>query len=84
MRQIEGAYVVLSVYFLVGSNDWVKSLLEPTLSWKIIFGISVLGSIVFMLHEIYWIHKSISYMIDRRAQNITEIGIEEAESGPGE
>ncbi len=79
MRQIEGASIGLTIYFLAGRNHWIESLLEPALSWMTFFGMFTFGFVLCMLHEFYWIHRSVSYMIEHRAQNIAELGIEEEE-----
>ena len=76
---MEGAFIALTIYFLVGTNHWIEALLEPALSWKTFSGMYTFGFVLYMLHEFYWIHRSVSYMIERRAQNIAELGIEEAE-----
>lgn len=79
MRQIESASIGLTIYFLAGRNHWIESLLEPALSWMTFFGMFTFGFVLYMLHEFYWIQRSVSYMIERRVQNIAELGIEEAE-----
>jgi len=79
MRQMESAFIGLTIYFLVGTNQWIESLLAFAISWKNFFGLFTLGFVIYMLHEYYWIHRSVSYMIECRAQNIAELGIEEAE-----
>ena len=78
---MEGAFIGLTIYFLAGTSHWIESLLEPALSWRTFFGIFTFGFVLYMIHEFYWIHRSVSYMIERRAQNIDELGIEEAEQG---
>jgi hypothetical protein len=79
MRQMEAAFIGLTIYFLAATRHWIESLLEPALSWETFFGMFTLGFVLYMLHEFYWIHRSVSYMIERRVLNIAELGIEDAE-----
>jgi hypothetical protein len=76
---MEAAFIGLTIYFLFGTNHWIESLLEPALSWKTFFGMFIFGFVLYMLHEFYWIHRSVSHMIECGARNIAELGIEEAE-----
>ena len=72
MRQIEGAIIGLFVYFGV-LNHWSMSLLSPTISWDTAFSVFTALFILYSIRELYWIHRSINYMIDCRAKNISEL-----------
>jgi hypothetical protein len=43
------------------------------------FGVFILGFLVYMLYHLYWINRSVGFMIDCRAHNVVELGVEDAE-----
>lgn len=73
LRQIEWASIGLSIYFLTTAHHWMEALVFPKLSWMTAYGIFVLLFILYMLHDLYWAHRSVTYMIDNRAWNLSEL-----------
>lgn len=43
------------------------------------FGVFILGFLGYMLYQLYWINRSVGYMIDCRVNNVVELGVEDAE-----
>jgi len=76
---MEAGIIGLSIYFLFSSNQWIDFLLSPEVSWKTFFGVFILGFLVYMLYQLYWINRSVGYMIDCRVHNVVELGVEDAE-----
>lgn len=79
MRQMEAGIIGLGIYFLFSANNWIDFLLNPELSWKTLFGVFTFGFLMYMFFQLYWINRSVGYMIDQRAHNVVELGIEDAE-----
>ena len=80
MRQMEIAAIAVTVFCLTSAGQWFElTTLDPLLSWNTFLGLFTFGLVSYLIHDLYWIHRSVSYMIERRAQNIAELQIEEAE-----
>lgn len=76
MRQMEAGIITMAFVFLGSANCWIDCLLNPAYSWKTFFGLFIFAFLSYMFHQLFWLNKSIHYMIDCRAQNIAEIEIE--------
>ena len=72
-------YVSMIILFCFGTNHWLKSLLSPSISWDTAYGILVSIFVIYMIREIYWAHRSVNYMIDLRAKDISELDITNVE-----
>jgi len=79
LRQIEIAYFTLLLYFLSGSRAWLEYLISPSISWMTLLGVLISSWIAYMCYDLYWVNKSITYMLENSIKDISQIEQKEAE-----
>ena len=70
LRRCEKGYVSLMLFFAILSPRWLEGLF--IWSWWSIPSVFILGWVVYMFYDYYWVSKSIDYMISTSIKDLPE------------
>ena len=79
LRQIEGANYVLTIYFVGSARSWIEYLINPSMPCMSFLGLFILSFLIYIFYSMYWVSRSITYMIENGHKNVAQIIKEDAE-----
>ena len=71
LRQIEKAYLALIIFFISSLGSCFDGLLEY--SWISILSVGILGWVIFMFYDFYWVSRSIDLLIDKSKKDTEDL-----------
>ena len=79
LRQIEAANYVLTIYFVCNARSWIEYLIFPQVSWMSILSALVFSFLIYIFYTLYWVSRSINYMVENGFKNVAQFVKEDAE-----
>ena len=76
---MEAAYYALLIYFITGARLWIGELLSPSLSWECFLGVGLGSFTAYIFYDLYWVTRSINFMIDNEIKEFSQLYQKEAE-----